>query len=385
MNDQHGPQKKQTLFANLTGKYNQVHFFVKVVFTTLVSLVFSFVVTFLWRSTSKGWSGIEWGDALAMDDLQFVSTAVCFGVGIVLAYSSEHRQEQKRLFNRLQAYDNGRSLVFVAPDKGAYDDDHVIDLVNRLRQFSPSTPKHDRLIAIDASPPIEWWSKSMLSYLAVQASWAAGHLVGHADNKPKSVARIFLMDKSTMRGSLASRLIQLHVLLGFDTYVMRIDLFHDFFQAHKGEYGIEHGEYIQGPFEFSIWHNPSTGIADLANQGYYSYWSTTLPYDRRNEDLPIAVLQANGTYADGTLGEQDIQWRDFASIDAMERCIAMFDELTREKDVPMLKASEVAAKFKARLRAHREVPHIVHLDVSTPSDMDLRLKMMPEQYERAGA
>jgi hypothetical protein len=150
----------------------------------------------------------------------------------------------------------------------------------------------------------------MLGYLAVQAEWKA------QDSPPfhqRQLSRVFVWTPADLRSPLGVKLIHLHRLFGFNTYiVLKTDFEHirkSLLDNHKfaslmSKEGMIHHFGLK---EFVVWEGCSTTVEN-SNRGYRSYWNLL------EADHPERETHAD---CDGeTAVGQIIKWRDFPNGEA---------------------------------------------------------------------
>lgn len=175
-----------------------------------------------------------------------------------------------------------KEIVFNVDMTESYDAIHIKNLQERLLIAFPSNGHHEgesHIYAIDATSPRKWWSNSMLGYLAVQADWKAKDV---PPQYKRSVARIFVMHPLDIRNPLGKKMIILHQLFGFDTYVVIEKPFQKLFNELKSisPFKEEKGFGIK---EFLAWDGCSDQLA-TANLGYRSFWNISTPEEKRETD-----------------------------------------------------------------------------------------------------
>ena len=265
----------------------------------------------------------------------------------------EFKADLTKRFEEFSASVNSKSIVFNVDLSKSYSKDHINDLSQRLEQAFPRIDWNGQecpcqstceerpdgkwitriaatehvgnlasLYAVDATSPHRWWSESMLGYLAVQAEWKA------QDSPPfhqRQLSRLFVWTPADLRSPLGIKLILLHRLFGFHTYVMlkthfeavRKTLWTDTqFDNLRSKEGMS--EHF-GLKEFVIWEGYS-GAVDNKSRGYRSYWNLLEADHPERETHPDR---------DGeTAANQAIKWRDFPNGEA-DCYLNLFKMLTK--------------------------------------------------------
>jgi hypothetical protein len=257
-------------------------------------------------------------------------------------------------FEDFSASVNSKNIVFNVNLSESYSKEHINDLHQRLAKAFPlvdwaghecpcqancerhpaggkwliTIPKGGapggvaNLYAVDSTSPYRWWSESMLGYLAVLAEWKA------QDCPPfhqRQLSRLFVWTPADLRSPLGRRLIHLHRLFGFDTYIVLKPDFESIrkrlligqeFATLMSKVGMS--EHF-GLKEFVVWEGCPPDVEN-SHRGYRSYWS-----------LLEADHPERETYTDfdgATAIKQEIKWRDFPNGEA-DHYLKFFKLLTK--------------------------------------------------------
>ncbi|MBF0554252.1 MAG: hypothetical protein HQK96_06775 [Nitrospirae bacterium] len=164
----------------------------------------------------------------------------------------------------------GSSRIVFHVDIEPFDKVHI----NTIRAILGSMPEGvTSIYAIDNSNPNQWWTNSMLGYLACQAKWSSKK----TENR---VHRFFVLSKGEMSSPVGRKLIQLHHLIGFDTYII--------LDTHYDNILNLYNDTIDDKVlnrEIFIWNNSTDNTSFLNREkiyGYHSYWNIMTPYNERN-------------------------------------------------------------------------------------------------------
>jgi hypothetical protein len=178
------------------------------------------------------------------------------------------------------------------------------------------------LYAVDATSPHRWWSESMLGYLAVQAKWKA------EDCPPfhrRQLSRVFVWSPADLESPLGIKLVILHRLFGFNTYVIRRD---DYQEIRNGLWPRQ--EFVTmrsqpemenhfGLKEFVVWDGFSAEVA-TRDRGYRSHWSLL------DADNPKRLHHQDRDGKQANTG--GIMWRDYP--DGEAECYLAFVKMLME-------------------------------------------------------
>ncbi len=174
----------------------------------------------------------------------------------------------------------------------------IITHLNFVMDFTDKLNSQGDIYALDATEPWEWWSNSMLGYLAILSKWVSKY--------DKKIHRYFLVSPDDLLAEPKVKLIQLHYLFGFDTYVLLKNVYEKFVKNSSKT-------LIKEKREFLIWvkkENENDNNAEpipievcdimLGNDrkiyGYESFWNVDdSEIDKRNikvgkSQMPISEL-----------------------------------------------------------------------------------------------
>lgn len=154
------------------------------------------------------------------------------------------------------------------------------DIIKGIEIKEKETGKNVKAIyALDASPYQLWWSGSTLGYFAIQSKW-----VSNAEGK--KVHRFFVLDETSLSVSQARKFLQLHILMGIETYIIFQNNYDDLCKEFRKIDAIKNDIEKK---EFLVWDEPET-ITVVENEtgknlgplhGYQSLWFVDTPDDER--------------------------------------------------------------------------------------------------------
>lgn len=211
-----------------------------------------FLLQFILSLLGKGWSGV-WADRSRIGEQAILSIVVGFLFalfeyvkrsildevkskveGMEVPLKKDIEKIVTSLDNKLEEYktvfddtskevkDNlsesktllSRADIVVYPIKTCQElDEHLVDIAQKiflrksgiLDEFLP-------IYAIDWNSPYYWIQNDVLAYLATQASW-------RAHGNKREVYRFFVWDPWDIETKLGEKMINVHLLLGFHTYL----------------------------------------------------------------------------------------------------------------------------------------------------------------------
>lgn len=180
-----------------------------------------------------------------------------------------------------------------------FDRDHIKILQDMLNTAFPQTGgqgnavtcRKAAILALDATSPRNWWSNSMLGYLAVQAKWKA------EDNPPsycREVSRAFVLHPAEIQNPLGIKIITLHRLFGFNTYVLTNSAFDCLYKQVKNQKKWEQKGSC-GKKEFLLWEGEGCSRSLKPWQrGYRSYWDIDVKDESRKAAKDFDDQSAEG-------------------------------------------------------------------------------------------
>jgi len=241
---------------------------------------------------------------------------------------------------------DSRDIVFNLDMSIPYSKEHLDDLANRLATVfgppkDPATEKACRhqssctvdasgnrgvakrtveyIYAIDATPPKEWWSETLLGYLAILAHWKA------QDSPPfhyRQLSRLFGWNPADLLSQLGVKLIVLHRLFGFETYVV----------VTENYVRERHRLWLTGMFskistvpnidkhfglkEVLVWEGTSS--LDNTNRGFRSFSGLAEPDIRKRRQ------EADCDGYKAPTNDHQLKWRSFLSTDEADCYMALF-------------------------------------------------------------
>ncbi|MBF0567497.1 MAG: hypothetical protein HQK95_01385 [Nitrospirae bacterium] len=137
-----------------------------------------------------------------------------------------------------------------------------------------------QIYAIDNTHPNHWWTNSMLGYLACQAKWAA-------KKSANKIHRYFVLSKGEMRSVAGKKIVQIHHLMGFETYLILEDYYNEqvdkFYKMMADKRFIDTNEEIYNR-ELLVWNNSTTYSSTYDDEliyGYHSWWDVRTTQEDR--------------------------------------------------------------------------------------------------------
>uniref|UniRef100_UPI003B433C2D hypothetical protein n=1 Tax=Candidatus Magnetominusculus dajiuhuensis TaxID=3137712 RepID=UPI003B433C2D len=181
----------------------------------------------------------------------------------------------------------------------------IRDILNLLEE----NEQVNRIYAIDNTSPNLWWTNSMLGYLACQAKWFSRKKDNKKDNvKDNEVHRFFVMCEGEMQKVEGKKIIQIHHLMGFETYIILKEFYNELIYKYykdltdTGIYDL--GEQIYNR-ELLIWNDSIANSVNLDHDciyGYHSYWDIDLTQEDRNSMIKgIDVCDEDEPFKDDSL------------------------------------------------------------------------------------
>ncbi len=173
--------------------------------------------------------------------------------------------------------------------------------IKMIQNIMTKIKNSKEVYALDSSPPSQWWSNSMLGYLAIQIDWASKVL-------EKKVHRFFVMSDTDLLSLQGTKMMTFQILLGIHVYIMTpktydkllkeynklsiedlgrsIEINSQEMEKHR-EFEHENGRLVLKKKEFFTWENNNTIFTDIEKfapnnvRGYQSTWFTDTPYSER--------------------------------------------------------------------------------------------------------
>lgn len=270
-------------------------------------------------------------------------------------------------------------IVLTIDITGHFHGKHVDDLCARLFSASkPSIPKEFlgdgagnqatpieiSLCAVDSTDPREWWTNSMLCYLAAISRYQADALPGYHERR---VLRLFVHHPYTFKDPLFVKIITLHKLHGFDTYCLPMDEYLVIYNKFKGS--NQFAKKIGPTFTKREFLCVGDGMREgnLKSMGFKSYWNIDTAFNLRSNEIDVEVRKSVPS------GKDDIKWRTFTSVDDYECYRELFYTL-----VSSAKECDSDETLSVLLGQQRET---FALKIGTDKPDEIR-KML-EQYSKA--
>lgn len=197
----------------------------------------------------------------------------------------EELRTSREHFNHLV----GNADIVLKIDIEPLNDNHI----KALQKILTGLPNDvNTIYAIDNSDPRQWWSESMLGYLAIQSSWVRR-------NNVRKVKRFFVFKNIfDVNSKSTQKLIFLHILNGLDTYIILQNDYEKLFNNFKPQ------DVNLNYKEFFIWNDITeqtnhsnakiTEINDLIDKpilGYQSFWDIDSFYSDRGD---VTAINQNG-------------------------------------------------------------------------------------------
>jgi hypothetical protein len=152
--------------------------------------------------------------ALGLDHWQTASFIAFVVSVVVLTYRLNHRIYVLN-WQQWQALRQDRELV-IQPRIRPFDA-HTLDrvgdiLIPEARGAPNNEGPTTALLAVDLGGPTGWWTNDMLGYLALQVNWATR-------GQGRTVRRVFVWEPSEYICLAGLKILSIHKLLGFETYL----------------------------------------------------------------------------------------------------------------------------------------------------------------------
>jgi hypothetical protein len=171
---------------------------------------------------------------------------------------------------------NTRELV-LHPEIDYFDPIHlgIAEQVIFPEHGGPKT----HILALDSTSPSEWWTNDMLGYLALQARWMM-------QQTGRNVSRFFVWNTCQFQSTAGMKIIQLHRLFGFKTYIISQQCWDRIAKKYKAG-KLNH--------ECFVWDDDSAqpckvDMLSPHTYGYKSFW--TLKDGETERDRIIDKLKA---------------------------------------------------------------------------------------------
>ncbi len=258
---------------------------------------------------SAGW---QWYDAGAIGSVKDVLSPAGIAVAFFISLAIElHKLQQQNTINWKRHLTQDRTQiqellknadVVLRIDIKPLDHEHI-SVIQTLLSCLDDRVKS--LYALDASLPAHWWSNSMLGYLAIQSKWASA-------DPSRSIHRIFVLSRSELDSTHGRKIIGLHTLMGFRTYIVLNSIFEQLYEAYN-ELDVE----APPRKEFVIWDNvdsfPSkTNLPKKLKSkeiyGYQSFWLTSTPHEERETGDSIDITDITGERLNE--GSDETRWSE---------------------------------------------------------------------------
>ncbi len=188
-----------------------------------------------------------------------------------LALKSHITTEKSTIENIL-----GKAPIVLNIDISPFNYIHIKIIQNIINSINVKEKKIDKVVkemyALDSSDASKWWGNSALGYFAAQSSQIS---------KPgkKKIHRFFVLDKASLIADRTKKFLQLHILMGFETYIIFTNTFHKL----CNEFDSKNEEKLNRK-EFFVWDNLDiTAFVNVPGKtyglchGYQSYW----PFDAK--------------------------------------------------------------------------------------------------------
>ncbi|MEO5361037.1 MAG: hypothetical protein H7843_11420 [Nitrospirota bacterium] len=214
---------------------------------------------------------------------------------------NEHAETiDNKVINQLN-YILDKSRIVFHVDIEPFDYRHikiVRDIMDRMQEKEAI----NSFYAIDHTSPNQWWTNSMLGYLACQARWTAR-------NKDNKVHRIFVLTKGEMSSPIGKKIIQLHHLMGFETYIM-LDIY---YEKYVDDY--DNKEKIDLKREFFTWNDSTTTnkiefLINYTNKcnlyGYRSYWDIMSTNEERKNMVTATTITGRNIQLDNNTTKMEL-------------------------------------------------------------------------------
>ena len=210
--------------------------------------------------------------------LSLTTAALEILIGVFQFYSSKITE----LLNRQE--------IVVKIDIQEFDNDHIKVIQELFQQFEQNETINE-IFVLDSSHPVQWWSESMLAYLAVQSTWLK--------NNSNKIHRFFILNESELNTKEAKKIITFHVLMGFNTYLILKSSFNGILTQYNRDKSEQ--EKVKNK-EYFIWNGVDNTVLDTNNNplnscnlnsikkiknlnkkvvGYQSLWNIDTPYYKR--------------------------------------------------------------------------------------------------------
>lgn len=185
----------------------------------------------------------------------------------------------------------GNAQIVLKIDIEEFNSDHI-RVIQDILEGLHNNKNVKAIYAIDASHPAQWWTNSMLGYLAIQSRWTSL-------SKDRKVHRFFILNRGELSSLSGKKIIQMHTLLGFETYIILEPIFDRLFKRF-----LEENHFNIQKKECLIWENPLSNpsrtslpqkFVDDDIYGYQSFWLTDTAYGKRMTEKQLDI---NGNEVD---------------------------------------------------------------------------------------
>jgi len=233
-------------------------------------------------------------------------TGMLFGVDLLfsvlvslIVLHEDIRHEQQKNWDSLI---KSRDLV-LHPEIDYFESKHLAIAEEIIFPQNGGGPS-ECLFALDSTPPSEWWTNNMLGYLALQARWSS-------ESPERTVSRFFVWSTCQFTSLVGMKIIQLHRLFGFETYIIsqhcwdriarRLNINKKFFH------------------ECLVWDNGNAKPSKVEEMspttyGYKSYWRLKDgQFERDNQQENLINVKKKICFFDPLSQDDANQYRDILS------------------------------------------------------------------------